>query len=159
MLGAARELVHTRVRNQHRAEMVQFLLEPVVVAEALHLALAAAAAVVHQDIAEEPRHVLVVVVPLEPSLFLLAEVRPVHLDSHPVVLDHLALGHPVAVAAAVLVAFVGVAVVPVAVAVAAAVAAAVVVAAVVQADVGHQQHPEVQKSLLHREVQFSSSLP
>lgn len=154
MLGAARELVHTRVRNQHRAEMVQFLLEPVVVAEALHLALAAAA-VVHQDIAEEPRHVLVVVVPLEPSLFLLAEVRPVHLDSHPVVLDHLALGHPVAVAAAVLVAFVGVAVVPVAV----AVAAAVVVAAVVQADVGHQQHPEVQKSLLHREVQFSSSLP
>jgi hypothetical protein len=136
--------------------MVQFLLEPVVVAEALHLALAAA--VVHQDIAEEPHHlVLVVVVPLEPSLFLLAEV---HLDSHPVVLDHLALGlegHPVAAAAAaVLVAFVGVAVVPVAVVDA---AAAAVVAAVVQADFGHQQHPEVQSSLLHREVAFSSSLP
>ncbi|PWA86716.1 hypothetical protein CTI12_AA138410 [Artemisia annua] len=45
LLGAARELVHTQVRNQHRAEMVQFFLEPVVVAEALHLALAAAAAV------------------------------------------------------------------------------------------------------------------
>ena len=85
LLGAARELVHTQVRNQDRTEMVQFLLEPVDVAEALHLALAAAAAVVHQDIAEEPRHhVLLVVVPLEPSLFLLAVVRHVHLDSHPV---------------------------------------------------------------------------
>ena len=53
LLGAARELVHTQVQNQHRAEMVQFLLEPVFVAETLHLALATAAAVVHQDISEE----------------------------------------------------------------------------------------------------------
>ena len=97
---------------------------------------------------------------MEPSLFLLVVVRPVHLDSQPLLLEHLALGldsHPVAVAAAaaVLVAFAVAAVVSVAVV---AVAAAVIVAAALRAGVG-QQHPEVQSSLLHREVLFSSSLP
>ncbi|GJU21807.1 hypothetical protein Tco_1155149 [Tanacetum coccineum] len=89
--------------------------------------------------------------------------RAISGTGHHVVLDHLALGldiRPVAAAVGaagtVLVAFDGVAIVPVAVA---AAAVAVVVVAAVRAGVGRQQHPEVQSSLLHREVQFSSSLP